>query len=133
MYVNAAHGVSPAASRAAVDQATAAGPLLQVTSIADYKSTLSSRIGQVLALFGPLLGLSILMALLGAVLGVALGASFGLAMVHAFITSAGSGVVSVPYAQIAVYVLAGAGAGLLAAVLQAAGRRAPVVAAMADA
>ena len=178
VYINGARGVSPGASRAAVDLATATDPLLQVSSIADYKSALSSRINQVLALFSVLLGLAILialigiantltlsvlersresallralgltrgqlrgmllveallMALLGVTLGVCLGAGFGTAMVNAFIKSAGGGVVSIPYSRIALYLVLGACAGLLAAVLPARrAARASVVAGMAEA
>jgi putative ABC transport system permease protein len=178
VYINAARGVSPGTSRAAVSRATASDPLLQVTSIADYKSALSTRINRVLALFGVLLGLAILialigiantltlsvlertresgllralgltrgqlrgmllveallMALLGVTLGVGLGAGFGMAMVNAFIKSAGGGVISIPYGRIVVYLMLGAGAGLLAAVLPARrAARTSVVAAMADA
>ena len=50
---------------AAVNRATAGDPLLQVTTVADYTSTLASRVNQVLALFAVLLGLAILIALLG--------------------------------------------------------------------
>jgi putative ABC transport system permease protein len=179
VFINAAPTVSVAASRAAVNQATASDPLIQVNTVADYKSNLASRVNQVLALFGTLLGLAILialfgiantlslsviertresallramgltrgqlrqmllteaglMALLGMALGVGLGAAFGWAMVNAFIkSSGGQGVLSIPYGQIAIYVVIGACAGLLAAVLPA--RRAAkisVVAAMAEA
>lgn len=83
---------------------------------------------------GMLLAEALLMALLGVALGVALGAGFGAAMVHAFIKSADAGVVSIPYRQIALYVLAGVAAGVLAAVLPARrAARVPVVTAMADA
>jgi putative ABC transport system permease protein len=178
VYVNAARGVSPGASRNAVAQATASDPLLQVSSLADYKSALSSRINQVLSLFGVLLGLAILialigiantltlsvlertresallralgltrgqlrgmllveallMALLGVILGVCLGAGFGMAMVNAFIKSAGGGVVSIPYSRIGLYLVLGACAGLLAAVQPARrAARTSVVTAMAEA
>ena len=57
-----------------------------------------------------------------------------MAMVHAFIKSAGGGVVSIPYGQIALFVLLGAAAGVLAAVLPARrAARTSVVAAMAEA
>jgi putative ABC transport system permease protein len=63
-----------------------------------------------------------------------LGAGFGTAMVDAFIKSAGGGVVSIPYRRIAVYLVLGACAGLLAAVLPARrAARASVVAGMAEA
>jgi putative ABC transport system permease protein len=65
-----------------------------------------------------LLAEALLMALLGITVGVCLGAAFGWVMVHAFITSTGgTGVVSIPFAQIALYVVIGAAAALLAAVL----------------
>jgi putative ABC transport system permease protein len=160
-----------------VNRATAGDLLLQVTTVADYTSTLASRVNQVLALFAVLLGLAILiallgiantlslsviertretallralgltrgqlrrmllveallMALLGISLGVALGTGFGWAMAQGFIRSAGGGMFSVPYTQIALYVALGAAAGVAAAVLPA--RRAArlsVVAAMAE-
>jgi putative ABC transport system permease protein len=65
VYLNAAPGASVPRARAAVYRATATDPLLQVTTVADYTSTLSSRVNQVLALFAVLLGLAILIALLG--------------------------------------------------------------------
>jgi putative ABC transport system permease protein len=177
IFLNAARGVAPAISRAAVSRITATDPVLAVSTLADYKTELTRRVDQVLTLFTALLGLSILiallgiantltlsvlertresallralgltrgqlrgmllaeallMALLGVALGVALGAGFGAAMVHAFIKSADAGVVSIPYRQIALYVLAGVAAGVLAAVLPARlAARAPVVTAMAD-
>jgi ABC-type antimicrobial peptide transport system permease subunit len=73
------------------------------------------------------------MALLAVVLGVGLGAAFGWAMVDAFIKSAGGGVISIPFAEIGLFVVIGAVAALLAAVLPA--RRAAqvsIVGAMAD-
>jgi len=72
-------------------------------------------------------------ALLMALLGVALGSGFGWAMVRAFNSSAGGGVISIPYQRIALYVALGAVAGLVAAVLPARrAARVSVVAAMAD-
>jgi putative ABC transport system permease protein len=65
VYLNAAPGAGVPRARAAVYRATATDPLLQVTTVADYTSTLSSRVNQVLALFAVLLGLAILIALLG--------------------------------------------------------------------
>ena len=65
VYINAAPGVGTPRARGAVNQATAGDPLLQVTTVADYSSTLASRVNQVLALFAVLLGLAILIALLG--------------------------------------------------------------------
>jgi putative ABC transport system permease protein len=73
------------------------------------------------------------MALIAAVLGVSLGAAFAATVVNAFIKHDGGGVISVPFAEIAVFVMVGAVAALLAAVLPA--RRAAgvsVVGAMAD-
>ncbi len=76
---------------------------------------------------------ALLMALLGVSLGVALGSGFGWAMVRAFNSSAGGGVISIPYQRIALYVALGAVAGLVAAVLPARrAARVSVVAAMAD-
>jgi putative ABC transport system permease protein len=65
VFVNRAPGASVAASRAAVDAATASDPLLVVNTIAAYKATLASRVNQILTLFGALLGLAVLIALLG--------------------------------------------------------------------
>jgi putative ABC transport system permease protein len=178
VFVNAARGVPTATSRAAVDAVTVSDPLLVVNTAADYRANLASRVNQILALFGVMLGLAILialfgisntlslsviertresalmralgltrgqlrrmlltealfMALLAIVLGVGLGATFGAVMVHGFITSAGGGVTSIPYAQIALFVAIGAGAALLAAVLPARrAARVSVISAMAEA
>jgi putative ABC transport system permease protein len=65
VFINGAPGVSVAASRAAVDTATASDPLLVVNTEADYKASLANRVNQILALFGALLGLAVLIALLG--------------------------------------------------------------------
>jgi putative ABC transport system permease protein len=147
--------------------------------VADYKANLAGQVDQILALFGVLLGLAVLIALLGIsntlslsvlertresalmralgltrgqlrlmllteallmaalaiVLGAGLGVTFGVVMVHGFLLSAaGQGVLSIPYAQIALYALAGVGATLAAAVLPARrAARTAVVAAMAEA
>lgn len=163
VMANAAPGVTPAAALAAVNAAIASDPLLQANTIADYTSSLSTRINEVLGLVSALLALailiaiigiantlslsviertqesallralgltkgqlrqmllteSLLMALLGGLIGVSLGTIFGWAMVHGFIKSAGDGVFSVPYALLATYLVLGALAGLLAAVLPA--------------
>jgi putative ABC transport system permease protein len=178
VFINAAPGVPVAASRAAVDTATASDPLLNVATLADYKASLAGRVNQILTLFGVLLGLTVLIALLGIsntlslsvlertresalmralgltrgqlrrmllaeallmaalaiVLGVGLGVTFGVVMVHGFILStAGQGMLSVPYASIALYALIGVCAALAAAVLPARrAARTSVVAAMAE-
>jgi putative ABC transport system permease protein len=77
---------------------------------------------------------AVLMAALAAVLGIGLGSAFGLATVRA-LSSATSGRVtlSVPYAQLALYALVSACAGLLAAIMPARrAARTSVVAVMAD-
>jgi putative ABC transport system permease protein len=77
---------------------------------------------------------AVLMAALAAVLGLGLGSAFGLATVRA-LSSATSGriVLSVPYAQLALYALISACAGLLAAIMPARrAARTSVVTAMAD-
>lgn len=65
VFINARTGVSTAAARAAVTRAAALDPLLQLSTVADYRSQLASRVNQILALFSLLLGLAILIALLG--------------------------------------------------------------------
>ena len=65
VYINRAPGVTIAATRAAVSAATASDPLLAVSTTADYKSSLASRVNQILALFGTMLGLAVLIALFG--------------------------------------------------------------------
>jgi putative ABC transport system permease protein len=177
VFINRAPGVSTAASRAAVNAAAASDPLLTVSTDADYRAALASSVNQILALFGALLGVAILialfgisntltlsviertresalmralgltrgqlrrmllteavyMALLAVLLGVGLGATFGWIMVDAFVKSADGGVISIPFREIGLFVLVGAVAAVLAAVLPA--RRAAqvsVVRAMAD-
>jgi putative ABC transport system permease protein len=78
---------------------------------------------------------ALLMAALAIILGTALGVTFGVVMVHGFsLSTAGQGVLSIPYAQIALYALIGACAALAAAVLPARrAARTSVVAAMAAA
>jgi putative ABC transport system permease protein len=179
VVIDAAHGVSPGASRAAVSSLTASDPLLTVETQADYKANLNRSVDHVLELVGALLGLAVvialfgisntltlsviertresalmralgltrgqlrrmlltealLMALLAMMLGVGLGVAFGMAIMHAFSLSAGGiGVLSVPYASIALYAAVGACAALGAAVLPARrAARTSVVAAMAEA
>jgi putative ABC transport system permease protein len=65
VFINGASGVSTAASRAAVNAAVASDPLLTVSTDADYRAALSASVNRVLALFGALLGLAILIALSG--------------------------------------------------------------------
>ncbi len=65
VFINGAPGVSTAASRAAVQATTASDPLLAVNTEADYRASLASRVNQILALFGALLGLAVLIALFG--------------------------------------------------------------------
>ncbi|HEX8008307.1 MAG TPA: ABC transporter permease [Trebonia sp.] len=65
VLINGASGVPAAASRAAVNAAAASDPLLVVSTDADYKAALAGRVNQVLALFGTLLGLAVLIALFG--------------------------------------------------------------------
>ncbi|MBV9444387.1 MAG: FtsX-like permease family protein [Streptosporangiaceae bacterium] len=178
VLINAAPGVPPAGSRAAVDAATASDPLLEVLTTADYRANLAGKVNQVLALFGTLLGLAVLialfgisntltlsviertresalmralgltrgqlrrmllieavlMALLAIAVGIGLGAAFGWAMVRAFIdSSGGEGMLSIPYAQIALYAVIGVCAAVAAAVLPARrAARTSVIAAITD-
>lgn len=71
---------------------------------------------------------------MGVGLGLALGAGFGWVMVDGFIkSSGGTGMLSVPFQRIGVYVVIGAVAGVAAAVLPARrAARSSVVAAMAE-
>jgi putative ABC transport system permease protein len=172
VLINGASGVSTAASRTAVNAAVASDPLLTVSTLADYRAAVSSAVNGLIALFGILLGLALLialfgisntltlsviertresallralgltrgqlrrmllteaiyMALLAAVLGVGLGAAFAWTLVDSFIKHNGGGVISIPFAEIGVFVVVGAVAALLAAVLPA--RRAASVSAV---
>lgn len=65
LLVRAAPGVSPAASRAALDTALRAYPLVQVSSLAETRKKLSSSLDALLGIFAALLGISILIALFG--------------------------------------------------------------------
>jgi putative ABC transport system permease protein len=73
------------------------------------------------------------MALIAAVLGVGLGAAFAWTLVNSFLKHNGGGVISIPFAEIGLFVVVGALAALLAGVLPArrAARVSPVNA-MAD-
>jgi putative ABC transport system permease protein len=156
-------GVTPAASRAAIEATSDSDPLLTVYSVADYKKQLNSNLDQILALFTGMLGLAILialigiantlslsvlertresallralgltrsqlrrmlmleamlMAVLGVTLGIAMGGGFGWALVHLVAKATGVGSLTIPYAQLLIYVVAGALAGVLAAVVPA--------------
>lgn len=73
------------------------------------------------------------MALIATVLGVGLGAAFAWTLVHSFIQSDGGGVISIPFAETGLFVVAGAAAAQLAAALPARrAARASAVDAMAD-
>lgn len=65
VLVKAADGVSPTASRDAVDQAASAYPLMEVNSVADLSSDLDKQVNSLIALFAGLLGTAILIALAG--------------------------------------------------------------------
>jgi putative ABC transport system permease protein len=73
------------------------------------------------------------MALIAAVLGVGLGTAFAWNLVNSFLKSAGGGVISIPFAEIGIFVVVGTVAALLAAVLPARrAARASAIEAMAD-
>jgi putative ABC transport system permease protein len=65
ILVKASAGVTAADSRAAVDRVLADYPLATVQSLADYKSQVTSAINALLAVFGGLLAIAILIALFG--------------------------------------------------------------------
>jgi putative ABC transport system permease protein len=65
VVVDAASGVSTAASRAVVASAIASDPLLEVQTAADYKAQLNHSVDTIPELFAALLGLAILIALFG--------------------------------------------------------------------
>jgi putative ABC transport system permease protein len=72
VYVKAAPGVAPAASRAAVDRVTADFPNITVRDQAEYKAENARQIDQLINLFYSLLGLAVLIALFGIVNTLAL-------------------------------------------------------------
>ena len=82
-----------------------------------------------------LINVLVTVTLVEMMVAVGLGVTFGVVLVHGFILStAGQGVLSMPYGQIALYALIGVGATLAAAVLPARrAARTSVVAAMAEA
>ena len=65
VVIDAAPGVSPASSRAAVTSAIASDPLLTARTLADYKASLNRQVNSILELVGALLALAVLIALLG--------------------------------------------------------------------
>jgi putative ABC transport system permease protein len=65
LLIKAAPSVTPTQSRAAVDQAIADYPLTTVESVADYKSQITSAVNALLAVFGGLLGIAVVIALFG--------------------------------------------------------------------
>jgi len=65
VVIDAAAGVRPNVSRAAVDALTASDPLLSVETQADYKTGLNASVNHILGLVGALLGLAVLIALSG--------------------------------------------------------------------
>jgi putative ABC transport system permease protein len=65
VVIDAAPGVSPASSRAAVNSAIASDPLLAARTLADYKASLNRQVNSILEMVGALLALAILIALLG--------------------------------------------------------------------
>jgi putative ABC transport system permease protein len=65
VVIDAAPGVSTAASRAAVTAAIASDPLLKLDTLADYKADLDSGVDSILDLVTALVALAILIALTG--------------------------------------------------------------------
>jgi putative ABC transport system permease protein len=72
IYVKAAPGVDPAASRAAIDRVVADFPNVTVRDRAQFRAEMTRQINQVINLFYSLLGLAILIALFGIVNTLAL-------------------------------------------------------------
>jgi putative ABC transport system permease protein len=65
VLVKAASGITPTASRDALDAVGQAYPLLQVESVADLSSQLSSAVTGLISLFGGLLAIAVLISLFG--------------------------------------------------------------------
>src|SRR4029453_9637304 len=72
VLVKAAPGVSPQASRAAVDRAAADFPNVKVQDQAEYKKSVSDQVNQLLTMIYVLLGLAIVIAVVGIVNTLAL-------------------------------------------------------------
>jgi hypothetical protein len=128
VLVKARPGVSTTASAAAVDEATAAYPLIDITSEASLRAHLTASIQKLATILDGLLATSVLialfgmeavlLALMGAVVGVAFGVGFGWATGRAFVRTDG-GPVSYPVLEILGYVALAGVAGLLASVAPA--------------
>jgi len=65
VLVKAAEGVSPDASRAAVDEALRLAPLTQVSSQAEWRARITGTLDEQLGVFSALLGMSIVIGLTG--------------------------------------------------------------------
>lgn len=65
VMVDAAHGVDPKKSRAALDAALAGYPLVQVSSMAELRSQMSGSVDQMLGIVAGLLGCALVIALFG--------------------------------------------------------------------
>jgi putative ABC transport system permease protein len=65
VLVKAAAGVSPAASRAAVDTVIGGYPLVSVSSVAQWRADISSAVNQIITVVATLLGFAVVIALIG--------------------------------------------------------------------
>ncbi|GAA5177676.1 ABC transporter permease [Rugosimonospora acidiphila] len=65
VLIKAADGVSPTASRAAVDSVTDAYPTVQVSSLAEWRSELTQEIDSLIAAVAGLLAIAVIIALIG--------------------------------------------------------------------
>jgi putative ABC transport system permease protein len=65
VLVKAAHGVSPAASRAAVESVTGDYPVVSVVSLAEWRSEINKSVDSLIAAVAALLAIAIVIALIG--------------------------------------------------------------------